>query len=277
MARWVCINGEVVPGEEARISVFDRGFLHGDAVYEVMPAPGGRPLFWDDHVARLWASAARLALPVELDAEALRAEVAAVCARVGGDVYVRVIITRGEGLRLDPADAGHANRVIIGQPLAPDPAVAAGYALHTVHLARASLDAKAKSSNKLPVVLAVAEAKRRGADEVLRVDDQGFVLEGGTSTFFAVFGGAVHTPPLEADILDGITRRKVLQVARATDTPVVEAPIPHADLAAASEMFVTSSTRGVVPVRRLDHRALPAPGLVTARLQAAYAALVATQ
>ena len=195
MDRWVSINGRVVPGAEARISVFDRGFLFGDAIYEVLTAQDGRLIFWEDHAARLFASAARLALPIDVRPADLRAETETVAARVGGAASLRLVVTRGEGLRLAPRDAPRCNRVIIGQPLVRDPAVEAGYVLHVVRLAQASMDAKAKTANKLPVVLAIAEAMRAGADEVLRVDDADRILEGGTSTFFAVFGGAVHTPP----------------------------------------------------------------------------------
>ncbi len=276
MDRWVSINGRVVPGAEARISVFDRGFLFGDAIYEVLTAQDGRLIFWEDHAARLFASAARLALPIDVRPADLRAETETVAARVGGAASLRLVVTRGEGLRLAPRDAPRCNRVIIGQPLVRDPAVEAGYVLHVVRLAQASMDAKAKTANKLPVVLAIAEAMRAGADEVLRVDDADRILEGGTSTFFAVFGGAVHTPPLDADILEGITRRKVLQVAERLGVATREAPIPHAALARADEAFVTSSTRGVVAVRRIDGRAYPNPGPVTARLRAAYDALVAS-
>lgn len=281
MTTWVSIDGHVTPGAEARISVFDRGFLYGDSVYEVLRTIRRRPLFWGDHVERLRRSAALLHIHLDFTDDALRGELDATLARVAeGESYLRVIITRGTGsISLDPATAGSPTRVIIAQPLAlpPRDLLEQGCALAVVPTGRCDeggLDPRAKTGNRLLAVLAAARAHQVGAYEALHVDPLGRVLEGATSTFFLVRDGALLTPPLAVGILEGITRRKILELARDLGLDVQETSIHLGELAAAQEAFITSSTRGIVPVRRVDDRVFGPPGPVTRRLMAAYDALV---
>ncbi len=263
----VSIDGVV--SDDPRISVFDRGFLFGDSVYEVTRTVGGLPLFWEEHAARLWRSAELIRLSLDITPATLRAELDATLAAAGlGERYIRLVITRGVGgLGMEFADL-RACRVIIVAPLPPP---VDRYTLRTVSTGRSDeggVSPAAKSGNRLPAVLALAEARRQGADEALLVDPLGRVLEGASSTFFCVRDGTVLTPPLDVGILPGITRGKVM----ALGVPVVERPLTLEDLGAADEAFITSSVRGVVPVEAIDGRRFRAPGPLTARIAHAYAA-----
>jgi branched-chain amino acid aminotransferase len=281
MSTWVSIDGVVAPGAEARISVFDRGFLYGDSVYEVLRTVERRPLFWADHVARLWTSAALLEFHLDFGPDDLLAEVRAALGRVeDGESSIRVVVTRGTGpLSPDPALAASPTRVVIVQPLKlPDAGlVSGGCALTTFAIGgrgEGGVDPRVKSGSNVQGVLAAARAHAAGAYEALRIDAHGRVFEGASSTFFLVCDGALLTPPLGAGILEGITRRKVLRLATEAGIHCREAEVHLADFAHAQEAFITSSTRGIVPVRRVDDHAFGPPGPVTQRLLAAYAGLI---
>ena len=276
---WVSVDGVVYPGPEARISVFDRGFLFGDSVYEVLPRLDGVMVARDEHLARLFSSAALVGMAIGVPAAQLAAELQAVADRVTGDAYLRLMVTRGVGgMGLDPVEVGPATRLCFARPLRVDAALSRGYVLHTVRVRRADtgegLSPAAKSGSRMEAILAMGEARRAGADELLRVDPLGRVLEGGTSSFFLVRDGVLVTPPLADGILPGITRRQVLSVARGLGVEAREATIHADELGTAAEVFVTSSTRGVVPVRRVDAQDYACPGPVTARLAAAWRAAV---
>lgn len=273
----VNLNGRLVPGPEARISVFDRGFLFGDSVYEVLRTLKGRPLFWAEHVARLQASAGYLGLDVGGTPEQLRARVDETLAAVPADEkYLRVIVTRGEGdLSLTGAH-GPATWVIIARPLTllPESVYREGCALQTFRLPAtdaSGLDPRAKTGDKRLGVLAETAARQAGAYEGLRVAPDGRVLEGASSTFFWVRDGVVYTPPLGAGILAGITRAQVLRVVAETGMPFAEADLQVTELPDAAEAFITSTVRGVVPVNRIDTHLYGPPGPVTQAVRAAYA------
>jgi branched-chain amino acid aminotransferase len=272
---WVSLDGEVLPAAEARISVLDRGFLYGDSVYEVLRTVDRRPLFWADHAARLWTSASLLEIHLDFGPELLRREAEAVLERLGEEASLRIVVTRGSGpLSLDPATAGSPTRVVIAQPLRlPPPELRAeGCVLASFVVGgrgEGGLDPRAKTSN-VQSVLAAARAHGAGAYEALRVDAQGRIYEGATSTFFLVRERVLLTPPLATGILEGITRRKVLALAAEVGIPFHEIDVSLAELADAHGAFITSSTRGIVPVRRIDDHVFGPPGPVTRRLLAAY-------
>lgn len=276
MSGWVSIDGQITAAAEARVSVFDRGFLFGDSVYEVLRTVDGTPLFWTEHMERLWRSAGFLHLPIGCSSETLREELDALLARSEGEQLARIIVTRGSGsMGLDLADAGSPCRVIITKPLiAPDPALRQrGIALAIVASGRrgkGDLDPRAKCGSRLQAVMAVAEARRGGAHEALMVDPLGRILEGATSTFFLVKQGALCTPPLGAGILEGITRRHVLACAVGLGITVREVPLQLDDLDDADEVFITSSTRGLMPVRQVGEHLFSLPGALTDALAASY-------
>jgi branched-chain amino acid aminotransferase len=273
--RVVAIDGVVTTPERATVSVFDRGFLYGDAVFEVFRTYGGRPFALDEHLARLRRSAERVFIPLPVDEAALAREVATALGAAGNDEsYVRLMITRGSGpLSLDPDTAMHPLRVIIVEPVVPPPreVYLHGIALASGHARRAVDDTAAagsKVTNYLANLLALREAKRRGAQEVLLIDDREQVVEGATSNVFIVCGGRLSTPPESAGILTGITRARVLEAAGDLGIPSEQRALTLDETLGADEVFITSSIRELVPVVRVDDRVVGtgAPGDVVRAL-----------
>jgi branched-chain amino acid aminotransferase len=283
MTTRVSIDGALFDEKTAAVPVFDRGFLYGDSVFESLRTAGGRPVDGARHLERLARSAATLgfaATPTDLVA----AELAAVLAAAAHpEAYVRVMLTRGDGpIGLDPALAGAPRRVIIVQPLRlPAPEVyERGVRAVIAGLERVSaraLDPSVKSGNYLNSVLAVAEARARGADEAILCNPAGAIAEGAAANVFVVRGGRVQTPPAAAGLLPGITRRRVLELCAAAGLPADETELTPDALRGADEVFLTSSIRGLVPVTTVDDRAVAGgrPGPVTIELRRRYDAFVA--
>jgi branched-chain amino acid aminotransferase len=291
----VNLDGVLVPPAEAKISIFDRGFLYGDSVYEVIRTYGGRVFEEAAHLARLRHSAERIALSPKWDEVRTSREVARTLeASRGGDRpdaagapwnvgerYVRVVMTRGAGeIGLDPALAVDPVALVVAQPLAGPPASAYRDGVKAAivgvrHVAPEAIDPSAKTGAHLPNVLAVREARAAGAFEALLLDGRGFVTEGSSSNVFAVTAGTLRTPPLAAGILEGVTRGVVLRIARAAAIAVEEVPLRPEDLEVADEVFITSTVREIVPVTLLGERRVGRgrPGPLTRRLHAAFRAL----
>lgn len=281
MTTIVNLDGVLVPPAEATVSVFDRGFLYGDSVYEVVRTYGGRLFELDAHLARLRRSAQRLGLALPWDEGRLRRELARTLGAAAvddaaaadeapwnaGQRSVRVIATRGAGeLGLDPALAVDPRSIVIVTPLRGPPATAyrTGVAVRVVgirHDAPEAVDTTAKTGAHISNVLAVAEARAAGAHEALLLDRDGFVTEGASSNLFVVRGGVLETPPLAAGILEGVTRGIVLALARGAGVLVRERAMRPAELVGADELFLTSTAREILPVTRLDGRPV-AGGLV---------------
>lgn len=261
MTRVVSIDGVLFAPEDARVSVFDRGFLYGDAVFEVLRTYGGRPFAIGEHLARLRRSAERVAIVMPCSDARLGEEVeGAIAAAHNDEAYVRIVVTRGSGpMGLDPDLATHPLRVVIVEPVTPPPreAYRDGVAAALVHTRRAVDDtaaAGAKVSNYLANLLAVREAKTRGAHEAILVDARGRVVEGASSNVFVAKGGRVATPPESAGILAGITRAHVLGAAGDLGIAVEQRDLVPDDLLSADEVFITSSIRELLSVVRVDDR-----------------------
>lgn len=280
MGTAISIDGTLVAPETAAVPVMDRGFLYGDSAFEVLRTYDGQPFAVRPHLARLRWSCERLGIEVPVDDATLRREVdEALEAGGNGESYVRIIVTRGItpiGLHLDHrADARRVIVVLELKPSAGPELYANGGELATVTMARA-LDgtgaAGVKASNYLPNILSLASAKERGAYEAISVASGGELLEGSTSNLFLVHGGVVSTPPLRVGILEGITRRVVLEAAAEERVEVRERLLFPPDLYRADEAFITSSLREVVPMVRADGVTLGdgRPGPVTRRLHAAF-------
>jgi branched-chain amino acid aminotransferase len=279
--RLAMIDGVVCSPEQATISVYDRGFLYGDSVFETVRTYGGKPFALDEHMQRLERSAAALALALPLPAAKIGDEAAqAIAAAANAESSARVMITRGSGpLGLDPALASGPRRVILVEPLSPPPEqhYKNGIRVRCVQTVRAS-DAthSAKLANYLASVLALRDAKAAGADEALVVSRGGLVVEGTTSNVFAVIGGRLLTPPVELGILDGITRGIVIEVARADRIEVELRALTPGELAGAQEAFITSTIREILPIREVDGHVVGTgmPGAMTRRLHALFRARV---
>jgi len=275
----VHIDGAVCLPEAAKVSIFDRGFLYGDSVYETIGTAYGRLFAARDHLVRLERSAERIGLRAPPRAAIERAIGETVAAAGNPESRVRVILTRGTGkLDLDPATADDTQLIVIVFPLgAPTPEMyAKGVAVAIVSITRNSplaIDPAVKSGNYLNNVLALGEARRRcRAYEAILCAGDGSIAEGSTSNVFAVVGGEVRTPPAEVGILDGITRAKAIELCRANQIAFSQQRISPAELRGADEVFITSATRGVLPVTTIDEKPVGSgvPGPVTKRLVALY-------
>jgi branched-chain amino acid aminotransferase len=285
----VWIDGRPIDAAEARVPVFDRGFLYGDSVYEVTRALNRVPFGLEEHLDRLERSAASLAMATP-PRHAIAAAVVETLRQSGlDDAYVRIVVTRGAGeIALDPAAADEPRLVVIVRPprLPPPEAYRDGVEVAIVGRTRvpsgvptATVDPQVKSGNYLGSVLAVAEARKRGAFEAILCDNVGRITEGSSSNFFLVRTGRVSTPALATGLLEGITRRKVMELMDAEGIRWAEQPLWPIDLQSADEAFLTSSVRGVVPIARVDGRPIAdgRPGPVTRRVMAAYEALLRAQ
>jgi branched-chain amino acid aminotransferase len=275
----VHIDGAVRLPEEAKISVFDRGFLYGDSVYETIGTAYGRLFAARDHLVRLERSAERIGLRAPPRAVIERAIADTMAAAGNPESRVRVILTRGAGkLDLDPASVDDTQLVVMVFPLgAPTPEMyEKGVTVAIVSITRNSplaIDPAVKSGNYLNNVLALGEARRRcHAYEAILCGGDGSIAEGSTSNVFVVVGGQVGTPPNEVGILDGITRAKTIDLCRDNQIPFIERRISPDQLRSAEEVFITSATRGVLPVTTIDEKPVAGgmPGPVTRRLMVLY-------
>ncbi len=276
----VSINGRICGEHDAVVSVFDHGFLFGDGVYEVLRTYDGELFEAGPHFERLRTSAAMIALPVPFSDDDLLARVREAMAAFGGDGerYVRILLTRGEGeFTYDPHACPHPTLVIIVKALPPDVPqhYAQGVKVVAVSVMRnhpSSLNPRIKSNNLLNNVLAMQESLRRGGFEALMRNHRGEFVECSQSNVFVVREGGVATPPLDAGLLPGITRAFVIRLARGIGIDVAERPLLDADLLAADEAFLTSTTKGIVPITTIDDRKVGdgMPGTVTRRLMQAF-------
>ena len=277
---YVHLNGRCVAAADARISVFDRGFVYGDGLFETLRAYHGVPFGLPDHLERLRASAAFLGIPVprrpwERDVQTLlrRNGLAAT------DAWVRLTVTRGvapHGLRpprrLRPTVLVTCGRV--------DPGVATaqrdGVSVILLPFARHGFLAEHKTLNYMPAIIGKTMAARRDAFEGVFVEPDGTVTEGTTSNLFVWRKRRLITPPVAA-LLPGLTRRLVLEAAIADGLRVEERRVTTRDVVTAEEVFLTASVIEVVPVTAVDGRAVGdgRVGPCTTRLQDLYRRVVA--
>jgi branched-chain amino acid aminotransferase len=279
----IYIDGQIHDEKTASVPVFDRGFLYGDSVYEVLRTAGGRPVDFDRHLERLERSSEAILLPVLPRERVIQAVQETLGAAGNPDSYIRIIVTRGAGeIGLDPALADRPRLIVMVRPLRlPDESLyreGAKIALVAVRRnLRRAMDPAVKSGNYLNNIMALAEAKRAGADEAVMCNAEGRVVEGSTSNVFLVAGGRIRTPALGDGLLDGITRRRVFELARGAGIPIEDAHLVPADVLAADELFLTSSIRGVLPVVRVDDHVVGdgTPGPITRELMRLHEAFLA--
>jgi branched-chain amino acid aminotransferase len=277
------IDGKLSSAEQAVVSVFDRGFLYGDSVFETIRTYGGRPYALEEHLERLKWSAGRVFIRLPVETETLRAEVEQALGAAGNaESMIRIMVTRGRGeLGLDPDLAENPTRVVIVSPLKTPPAEAYERGIgvvtfRTQRLADATDAAGAKIANYLIAVLATREARRAGALEALIVDNHGQVVEGTSSNVFQVIDRKLSTPPEHLGILPGITRGRVLELARRLGIEVEHRALTIDELCRADEVFVSSTLREILPVVRIDQTEISGgkPGPVTRRLLSEFRTLV---
>jgi len=277
MAATVNVNGRISDEQHAVVSVFDHGFLYGEGVYETLRTYNGVPFLFDRHMRRLRHSAGMLALPVPVTddqiAERFREtiRVSGLGAPGRGDAYIRILLTRGVGdLTYDPAATPTPSVVVIVKPhVDPLPEVfERGVTVALVPIVRnhpGSVNPLIKSNNLLNSALAMQEAVRRGAFEGLMRNYRGELAECSTANIFIVKNGEALTPPIDAGLLPGITREFLFEIGAEAGIPVREQVLKDADLFGADESFLSSTTREIVPIVRIDDRAIGSgrPGPVT--------------
>lgn len=253
------VDGAVAPTRDARVPVLDRGFLYGDSIYEVFRTYRGVPLFFDEHWARFLNSAALIHLDVGITKDELTERIRATVAATGAadsrtDVYVRYIVTRGVGeIDLHPDEDLTPSCVIIVKA-APDWGTASyekGVRLAVPQIRRNAgdtLDPNIKGGNYLNNVLALIEARKLGVDDCLMLDARGLVTESSSSNVFFVIDGEIVTPSQAARNLKGTTKAALREACRAHGVETAEREIVEADVLRATECFLTSATREVMPV-----------------------------
>ncbi len=276
---WIYLNTRFVSKEEAKISVFDHGFLYGDGVFETLRAYGGKVLLLSEHIARLEQSAARLHIPMPVKRSRLSAIVAeSLELNKLTDAYLRITVSRGLGeIGLDPALCKNPTLVVIAMPFEPYPEsfYTDGVSVAVVQTRRnlpEALPPHVKSLNYLNNILAKMEATALGAYDAVLLNHQGEVTEGTTSNVFVALGGRLLTPAHDCGILAGITRNLVLQLARELEIPTEETRLTAADLPIADECFLTNTTVEVLPVTQVDGQKIGdgRAGEITRRLHASF-------
>lgn len=280
------VNGQITPLEDARISILDRGFLYGDSVYEVFRTYLGVPLFCHEHFERMENSARLIAMTISESRdemlEQMRQTAAAANVPPGEDIYVRWHVTRGTGaLDLVPAADLQNSFVIIVKEVPkwnPD-FYMRGMKLAVTRVRRNPIEALSpdiKSGNYLNNILGVSEAVRLGADDCLMLNPAGNVTEASNSNVFFVIDGQLVTPSFESGLLRGITKAAIGRLSAAHGFQLHDRELPGIALAKATECFVTSATREVMPVvaLRLESgewlKFPPGGGKMTQRVAKAY-------
>ncbi len=269
------MNGELVPKSQAKVSVFDHGFLYGDGVFEGIRSYNGRVFMLDEHLDRLYESAKSIWLTIPMTKEQMKeAILQTLRANNLKDAYIRVVVSRGEGdLGLDPRKCPKPNIIIITDriELFPKELYERGIEMVTVSVRRNSpqaLNPNIKSLNYLNNILAKIEAINAGKPEGLMLTLDGYVAEGTGENIFIVKGGNLLTPPAYMGILKGITRGVVMKLAQEMGIQVREEVLTLHDVYNADECFITGTAAEIVPVVKLDGRIIGegAPGPITKAL-----------
>lgn len=280
------VNGQIMNAEEAKVSVFDRGYLYGDSLYEVVRSYSGEFFHLDEHLERLEKSAQLCRMILGQSLKVYRDEIYRTFQifrsrpkNAHCEAYARIIVSRGVGkIGFDLQCLLSATQyTIIIQPVeTPTPEkYKKGLNLRIsdrLRNDRRALDPAMKSGNYLNSLLAYLEAAAENYEDALLCDSEGYVTEGTTFNIFYVRRGILATPPLDVGVLDGITRRHVLQLADLAEIPVREVRFPRERLFEADELFVTSSIKEVMAVTQLDRKKIGdgKPGKVTRQLHEAY-------
>ncbi len=281
----VYVNGEFQPRATASVSVFDAGFVLGDGVWEGLRLVNGRLVSLEEHLDRLYEGAGAIRLDIGLSRDALKDAIRETLRRNGmtDGAHVRLMVTRGrkQTPNQDPRFViGGATIVIVAEYKTPNPATKArGLALWTSTFRCSTpdvFDLRLNSHSRLNFIMALLQAIDAGADEALMLDRDGFVASCNSTNFFIVRRGELWTSTGRYNF-NGITRRKVLALARAHAMPAYERDFTLAETYAADEAFATGTLGGITPVTRIDGRVIGTgtPGAVTARLAQWYAEAIA--
>ncbi len=278
----VYVNGKFLPKEEAKVSVFDHGFLYGDGVFEGIRAYNGRIFKLDGHIDRLLDSAKAIDLKVEWSHQ----ELCDLCYESLKqndleDAYLRVIISRGEGdLGLNPYLCAKPGLVIISGKikLYPKELYDEGMAVitgATPRIAPEALNPKIKSLNYLNNIMAKMEGLEHGVQETLMLNSQGFLAEATGDNIFLIKNSVIFTPPEEAGILLGITRETVMDLVKESGYTIIEKNLSRYDVYTSDECFLTGTAAEIISVTKVDGRVIGEgkPGSITLELLEKFRAL----
>ena len=281
----IYIDGKFYSERDAKVSVFDHGFLYGDGVFEGIRAYHGRVFRLAEHIDRLFYSAKAILLEIPMSSEKISEAVVNSC-RVNKlrDAYIRLVVTRGIGtLGLNPRSCKKPSVIIIAGKIQvyPQELYAHGMEIVTVPTVRnlhSALNPAVKSLNYLNNILAKIEANNAGVEEAVMLNAEGFVSECTADNLFIVKNGELFTPPLSAGALYGITRQTVIELARQSGFRVSEPNLTRYDLFNADECFLTGTGAEIMPVIKIDGRVIGSgkPGSVTRKLVTEYHALTET-
>jgi branched-chain amino acid aminotransferase len=272
MSLQVYISGKYYDKDDAKISVYDHGLLYGDGVFEGMRSYSGKVFRLQQHLDRLWDSARSIWLTIPMSKEEMANAVNETLAKNGiRDGYIRLIVTRGSGtLGLDPNKCPKPEVIIITDhiQLYPKEFYENGLKIITAATVRnhtAALSPRIKSLNYLNNILAKIEGLRAGCVEALMLNTKGEVAECTGDNIFLAKGGVLFTPPIDAGILEGITRNAIIELAEAAGITVKQIPLSRHDVYIADEVFLTGSAAEVIPVVEIDTRTIGSgkPGPIT--------------
>jgi branched-chain amino acid aminotransferase len=271
----IYIDGNFYPESEAKISVFDHGLLYGDGIFEGIRFYQGRVFRLEEHIDRLWDSAKGIALEIPLSASELTAATLETIRQNDlRDGYIRLLVTRGIGsLGLSPDSCRRPSVVIIAATIALYPAAlyekgVTMVTCSTRRIAPAALSPRIKSLNYLNNVLAKIESQHAGAAEGVMLNEQGYVAECTGDNLFILKRGRLYTPPINAGILEGVTRRVAFELAEKNGFITEERDLTRYDIFTADECFLTGTAAEIIPAVELDQRPIGngQPGPVTLQL-----------
>jgi branched-chain amino acid aminotransferase len=275
MSLKIWLDGKLVDKADAKISVYDHGLLYGDGVFEGIRVYAGRIFECDAHLERLYASAKAIRLTIPMSADELRRAMEdTVRANNFTDCYIRAVVTRGPGdLGIDPRKSTKPSVFIIADLINvyPKEMYERGMSVIVSSITRnnpVALSPRIKSLNYLNNVLAKIEANDAGVPEAVMLNHLGNVAECTADNIFVVRGGTVLTPTTADGILEGVTRKVILQLCRKHTIPCFEQALQRHDLYIADECFVTGTGAEVMPVTKIDGRTIGSgePGPITRKL-----------
>ncbi len=272
----VYFNGNFLKASDAHLSIFDHGFLYGDGVFESIRVYQGMPFAFEDHMDRFFKSAADISIQVPLVRSVILKAIEVLLDKNNlTDAQIRICLTRGEGdIGLDTSLCPNPTFVIIPHQWIgyPREYFERGVQIHMGSVTRVpttSVPATIKSHNYLANVLAKAQARAAGCFDSVMINIEGYVAECSTSNIFLVQGGQVRTPALTSGILEGVTRRAVMQLAEKKGIDVFETMILPEEIARADECFLTNTSMEILPVTHCDGSpiGMGMPGAVTLTLR----------
>lgn len=281
----VYLNGEFVPKEEAKISVFDHGLLYGDGVFEGIRSYNGRVFKLGEHLKRLYNSAKAIRLKIPLDIKEMESALLETLRRNNlHDAYIRLVVTRGEGdLGLDPDKCREPTVFIITDKIVLYPKKFYDEGLEIVTAATRrnipeAVNPRIKSLNYLNNILAKLEGKLANAPEALMLNAEGYVVECTGDNIFIVKDNVLITPPIHVGILEGVTRDAVIEIANEIGIRVEEKAFTRYELYIADECFLTGTAAEIIPVVKIDGRTIGdgLPGAMTEKLAAEFRKLTKT-